>query len=209
MVTSVLLIRHGQTEWNRIERFRGHFDIALNQDGIIQAQNTASRIFRQWHPSAVFSSPLGRAIQTAEIIAKVCSLTIQQNPGFVDIDYGKWQGLTPNEVRETWPDLADVWYHHPERSRIPGGESLSQVQERAMAATLQLAKQHENQTIALVSHTVVNRLIIMGCLDIPLDRFWYLQQDPCGISLLKIQGQEKTVIFVNDTCHIESNKLPC
>ena len=99
MSTSIILVRHGQTEWNRVERFRGRIDIPLNQTGIDQAKKTAKRISTRWNPSAVYTSPLSRAKETAEIIAQSCKLAAQVNNGLIDINYGEWQGLTPEEAR--------------------------------------------------------------------------------------------------------------
>jgi len=203
LTTSILLIRHGQTEWNRVERFRGQFDIELNQNGFTQAKRTASWIIGHWQPTAVISSPLIRAIQTAEAIAKSCSLVVQANPGLTDIDYGDWQGLTPDEVKEKWPNQASAWFGHPSQTDIPGGESLSQVQSRAIETISAISQEFENQVIVAVSHTVVIRLIILGLMGISLDHFWHIHQDPCGINLFEVQGKERKIVFLNATCHLD------
>ncbi len=130
-MTRIILVRHGQTEWNRVERFRGHADVPLNETGLAQAEATGLRIHGEWQPSAVFSSPLSRAVKTAEAIAKHFDLPVQIQSGLVDIDYGEWQGLSPDEVRARWPAELDAWYHQPDQAIIPDGETLAQLRRVA------------------------------------------------------------------------------
>ncbi|HMN15758.1 MAG TPA: histidine phosphatase family protein [Bellilinea sp.] len=203
MTITILLVRHGQTEWNRIERFRGRFDVELNSTGIEQARKTAQRIVEHWKPAGIYSSPLKRAIQTAEKIAHVCNLNAEPNKGLIDIDYGEWQGLTPTEAREKWAEQITNWYEHPENSVIPGGESLLEVQNRAVTFMTTVAKQHADQSIVIVSHTVVNRLILLYVLGLGFERFWHLQQDPCSINIIEMEDQDFTICSLNDTCHLE------
>jgi probable phosphoglycerate mutase len=109
-MTCIILIRHGQNEWNRIERFRGRADVPLNEAGLVQAEATGMRVAAEWKPAAIYSSPLSRAIKTAEAIAKHFNLPVQIQSGLADIDYSKWQGLTPDEVRDRWPAELQTWY---------------------------------------------------------------------------------------------------
>jgi broad specificity phosphatase PhoE len=90
MPSTIILVRHGQTEWNRIERFRGRYDVPLNKTGLIQAKKTAQRISLSWKPVAVYTSPLSRAFRTAEEIALVCNLHALPNDSLIDIEYGQW-----------------------------------------------------------------------------------------------------------------------
>ncbi|MBE0409609.1 MAG: histidine phosphatase family protein [Anaerolineales bacterium] len=160
----IILVRHGQTEWNRIERFRGQADISLNEFGFQQAAATAVRIAREWQPSGVYSSPLSRAVKTAEAVAHHFNLPVQICPGLNDINYGKWQGLTPDEVMQQWPQEYHAWIHAPHTARIPGGESLDHLRQRVMDTVHQLAQRHLDETIVLVGHTVINRVILLGVL---------------------------------------------
>ncbi len=137
-MTCVILVRQGQTEWNRVERFRGHADVPLNETGLAQALATGQRFTEEWQPEAIYSSPLSRAVKTAEAIAKHYNLPVQIHPGMIDIDYGEWQGLTTDEVRERWPEAVHTWYNTPETARIPGGETLANLPQRAMNDTCHL-----------------------------------------------------------------------
>jgi len=201
--TTIILVRHGQTEWNRVERFRGRYDIELNSTGLAQVRLTADRIARSWKPAAVFTSRLRRAMQTAEVIARACSLVAQSLEGLLDIDYGDWQGLTPADAREQWPSLVSDWYEHPERVHIPNGESLQQVRDRAVAALTTTASQFPGQTVVMVSHTVVNRLLLLGVLQAGNEQFWNLGQEPCAINMIEIDEDHYFLCSMNDTCHLE------
>lgn len=202
MTTRILLIRHGQTEWNRVERFRGRADVPLNEVGLAQAEATGRRVAQTWKPASVFASPLSRAVKTAEAIAKHFNLPVQIHPGLADIDYGDWQGLTPDEARQRWTEEIDNWFNHPERARIPNGETLSELRQRAMQTIEELTAKHPNDTIALVGHTVINRIILLGVLGLGNERFWRLRQDTCAINVIEAEGGDFTLVSLNDTCHL-------
>lgn len=202
MTTRILLIRHGQTEWNRVERFRGQADVPLNETGLAQAEATGRRVALTWRPVAVYSSPLSRAVKTAEAVARHFDLLVQIHPGVADIDYGDWQGLTPDEARQRWPEEIDNWYNHPERARIPNGETLSELRQRAMRTVGELIANHADDTIVLVGHTVINRVILLGMLGLGNERFWRLRQDTCAINVIEAETGDFTLVSLNDTCHL-------
>ena len=202
-MTIILLVRHGQTEWNRVERFRGRVDLELNSNGLRQAEKTAARIRNHWKPAAVFASPLLRAMQTARAIAAQTDLIVQPVPELIDIHYGAWQGLTPEETRLRWPSELETWYRQPQDAVIPDGETLIEVQRRAMDAVALAVKAYPTETIVMVSHTVVNRLILLGCLGVGIEHFWQIQQEPCAVNVIEAKGREFSLVSVNDTCHLE------
>ena len=201
-MTCIILVRHGQTEWNRVERFRGHADVPLNETGLTQAEATGRRVAEGWEPTAIYSSPLSRAVKTAEAIAKHFSLPLQTHPGLIDIDYGEWQGLTPDEAQERWPEAVHAWYNQPETVSIPGGETLARLRERAICTVNELASHHIGQTIVLVGHTVINRIILLGVLGLGNDRFWHIRQDTCAINVFEAEKNDFILVSMNDTCHL-------
>jgi len=201
-MTSIILVRHGQTEWNRIERFRGRADIPLNETGLAQAEATGKRIAAEWHPIAVYTSPLSRSVKTAEAIAGHFNMEVQPHPGLVDIDYGQWQGLSPVEARQRWPEDIDAWYSRPHMAHIPGGETLDDLRRRAMHTVNELAARHAGETIVLVGHTVINRIILLGVLGLGNHRFWHLKQDTCAINVFESENDDFVLVSLNDTCHL-------
>ena len=198
----IILVRHGQTEWNRVERFRGRADVPLNETGLAQAQATGQRVAEEWQPVAVYSSPLSRAVKTAGAIAQHFGLSVQIHDGLTDIDYGQWQGLTPDEAKERWPEIHHAWYNLPHTACIPGGETLDDLQARGMAAVNELATQHAEQTVVLVGHTVINRVILLSVLGLGNERFWRLRQDTCAINVFEAENDDFTLVSLNDTCHL-------
>ena len=202
MTTTFLLIRHGQTEWNRVERFRGHADVPLNETGLKQAEVTGRYVAANWKVDAVCSSPLSRAVKTAEIIGKHVSLPVEIHSGLTDIDYGEWQGVTTEEAIRRWPAMVEAWYDAPQRVRIPGGETLEALRKRAMETIKDLALRHSGQTIILVGHTVINRIILLGVLGLGNECLWHIEQDACAINVFRANAGDYILGSLNNTCHL-------
>ena len=201
-MTRIILVRHGETEWNRVEHFRGRADVPLNENGVVQAKRMGQRVAGQWRPVAIYSSPLKRAVKTAEAVAWHFGLSVQVHPGLIDIDYGQLQGLTPGEARERWPDVIDAWYNAPHTACIPGGETLDELRGRAERTLDDLVARHEGQTILLVGHTVINRIILLSVLGLGNDHFWRLRQDTCAINVFEVEKGVFTLVSLNDTYHL-------
>jgi len=200
-LTRIVLVRHGQTEWNKEERFRGRVDIDLDEVGLRQAKAVAERL-AQWEVAAIYSSPLKRAVATAEAIAGRLSLQMEILGGLNDMHFGVWQGLPIAEARKNYPELFDLWRSSPEQLRIPEGETLDDVQNRVVATLDELVAKHENETIALVTHRVVCKVLLCHVLGLGNSHFWQIAQDTAAINLFEIRGGRTTVSLVNDTCHL-------
>lgn len=201
-MTQILLIRHGQTEWNREERFRGRARLDLNQTGLRQAQALAERV-ASLHPNSLYSSPLKRAWRTAEIISKRLDLTPLPAEGLTDIDYGDWEGLSPGEAEAKYPELYALWRQSPQKVTFPGGESLAAVEKRAATLLENLVKQHPEQTIGLVSHKVVCQVLICHNLGLDLSHLWQIEQDVAAINFFTDRGNYLVATSLNDTCHLQ------
>ncbi len=204
--TCILLIRHGRTAWNHEERFRGRVNVELDEVGEAQAAATAKALLAAWDIDAVYSSPLRRARQTAEAIANPLILHARPHPGLLDIDYGAWEGLTIPEVRQRWASALETWLRNPHLAYIPGGETLKTVRLRAMGALREIAERHQGQTVVIVAHTVVNRLLLMGIFDIDNQHFHHLGQDPGGINLLTYDGDAFSLLKMNETAHLDARE---
>jgi broad specificity phosphatase PhoE len=206
-MTRIILIRHGQTTWNKVERIRGQVDIPLDELGLVQAEATAKRVARQWQPAAVYCSPLRRAMQTAQPIADLLGQDVRPEPGFIDMDFGLWQGLSPGEVTERWPEQARTWLKAPHLVTFPEGEDLDLVKNRSTAALHRLIGQHGAETIAIVGHTVINRVLLCFVLGIDNSNYWRIGQDTCAINVLEWDEGLFFIQSLNDTCHLQPSAL--
>ncbi|MEW6233435.1 MAG: histidine phosphatase family protein [Chloroflexota bacterium] len=199
-----ILVRHGQTEWNREERFRGRVDLPLNPVGVAQAEAAARRIADNWRPAAVYSSPLERARQTALAIGRECGLPVTAHQGLLDMDYGQWQGKSPALVAQEYPELYRAWREAPYTLRIPGGESLDDVRRRVLHAVEELTVRHPDQAVVLVSHVVVNRVLLGAVLGLGDEGFWSIGQDTGAINVFESTANGFVLLGLNDTCHLVS-----
>jgi broad specificity phosphatase PhoE len=204
-LTRIAIIRHGQTQWNEGEgeRFRGRADLDLDKIGIEQAKLTAARI-SQWQVSAIYSSPLERASSTAKILAYPFNFQVRLLDGLIDIDYGTWQGLSLKEAAADDSELYTLWLQSPHLVTFPGGENLEQVRIKAVAALETLLPKHPEQTIVLVSHKVVCKVLICSILGLANSGFWQVEQDTCAISLVEVRNGFSVITLLNDTCHLKN-----
>jgi len=207
-MTKIILVRHGHVEGISPERYRGRVDLTLTAEGRRQAAVTADRIHATWRPAAVFASPLSRCRATAEAIATPLGLSPRPLDGLIDIDYGQWQGLTPDEVRARWPGLLETWYRAPDWAAIPGGETLQDVLVRALSALRDVVDRHPSDTVVLVAHDSVNRVILLHALGLPLSRYWRLGQHPCAINEIDLLGDGSVVLSMNETGHLKQAASP-
>ena len=201
-MTRIVLVRHGRTEWNRVERFRGRIDLELDEVGIKQAKAAVARI-TEWSVSAVYSSPLRRALATAEILAGHLNLKVKLLPAIIDIDYGEWHGLSPEEAAVGYSGLYSTWLGNPQEVKFPGGESLAEVRERCASAISDLIARHPKETIVMVSHKVICQILILSLLDLDNSHFWEITQDVCAVNVFEVRGGVPSALFINDTCHLK------
>jgi len=205
----LFLIRHGQTAWNigfdqGGGRFRGRADVPLDDVGRAQARATALAL-QNVPLAAVYASPLSRAMETARFIAQQAGLEVQPLSEIVDVDYGYWQGLTPAEVKAQYPELWHQWLTTPETVQFPGGESLRELRDRALAGVHKIVQQHPNGTVVLVAHQVVNKVLVCELVGSGLARYWRMQQDTCCINEFLYENGDFTTLRLNDTCHLKSD----
>jgi phosphoserine phosphatase len=201
-MTKLILARHGHVEGISPERFRSRAELPLTELGRREAELTAARIAASWRPAAIYTSPMGRCVDTGAAIAKPLGLAPSAILRLNDIDYGDWQGLTRDEARARWPAELDLWYAHPDWAAIPNGENLQQVLTRAVAALRDIVRRHPDDTVVLVSHDSVNRVLLLHALELPLSRYWRFRQSPCCINELDLGADGFTILGINQTDHL-------
>lgn len=199
--TRFILIRHGETEWNKDDRFRGRSDVPLNDTGMAQARKIAERLARV-KISAVYASPLPRAIQTATPLADMHNLEIQETADLLDIDYGAWEGMGRDEIRARYPGLYEKWTKTPGKVDFPGGESVRQVRLRVEKLLGDLCQDHLGETVALVSHRITCHVTLCHALGLPNDSIWRLKQDVGCINDFEERDGLYVVMLMNETDHL-------
>lgn len=201
MHETVFLVRHGHVEGIDMPHFRGRQHIPLTAAGDRQARQTAALLHRTARVDAVISSPLTRCITTAAAIGEVFGLTPTPDEGLIDRDYGDWQGRPLADVQLTDPARAAAWLADP-AADIPNGERLAALAERVTTAFDRLVEQHAAQTVTMVAHDTVNRVILLRALGLGLDRYGTLEQSPGAVSQLRHDGARWVVLSMNETAHL-------
>lgn len=198
----LFLVRHGETVWNKEEVFRGMADIPLNENGCRQARQTAAAL-SSLDLKAVYSSPLSRAVATAEEIAAPHGLEVIREDGFLDLNYGTWQGCSHQEIKENYPDLYELWLKAPHKVRFQEGEALADVRTRSLAALERMLCRYKGENVVVASHRVVCKVLLCALLGLDDSHFWRLKQDTCAINIVEHSDLHGYIISkINDTCHI-------
>ena len=200
-MTKIILARHGETQWNVEEVFRGRIDIELNESGIKQAELLAEYL-SNLKIDDIYSSPLKRALKTGEVIASHHELEVKIAPGLIDFDYGKWQGLPHQEVKDKYKELYAEWISHPDQVKMPGGESLNDVRKRAINVVNDAVAKYEG-TVVLVSHRVVNKVLICALLGLDNSHFWNIRQDTGGITTFTYENKRFSLTEHNNTSYLK------
>jgi broad specificity phosphatase PhoE len=203
-MTTILLVRHGETAWNRRRIFRGTRNVPLNENGRAQADLLGERL-RSRRIDAAYSSPLGRALETAERALGCGELAIATEPRLIDFDYGDWTGIEEAEVSRRWPELFFAWDASPESVRPPGGDTLGEVADRAFECMEELAASNPSRTIALFAHRVVNKLLMLKALGLGVERFAFIRQDNVSLNELQRTHAGYVICSVNDTSHLRGD----
>jgi broad specificity phosphatase PhoE len=200
-MSKIILVRHGHVHGIAPERFRGRQDLPLTD----LALSTAQRIRATWKIASVYSSPLSRSLATAQVIAEACGTEVHSLSELTDIDYGEWQGLTPQEVGSRWPAPFNSWRQAPHLVEIPGGESLAEVTARVTRGLGRILSRHRNEAVVVVGHDSVNRLLLLWALDLPASAYWHLRQEPCAINELDFAHDRFQLATMNETWHLRDS----
>lgn len=198
----LLLIRHGRTAWNQEQRMQGSgSDIELDSTGREQAGKIAQAL-QKVPLMAVYSSPLKRAVATAQAIASPHGLEVRTEPGLEEIDAGIIDGMPLSELREKHGGFWHDWLFAGGVPRWPGGESLQDLQDRAMKATRGILERHSTGTVVVVGHTFVVTALILALLGLELALFRNLRVEIASITTLELNQGKARLISFDDTCHL-------
>jgi alpha-ribazole phosphatase len=200
--TELVLVRHGETEWNSGHRVQGHTDVPLSERGRRQAARLAPRLARE-PIRALYASDLSRAIQTAEPAAAILGLSIVSSAAFREAHYGAWEGLTVDEIAARYPDDYALWSRDSARHRPPDGESLEMLQARVMDGIEALLERHAGETVCVVAHGGSLRAAVCGLLRLPIDVWRSLRVDNTGITRIRFSNLGPQLTLFNECGHLE------
>jgi len=201
--TLVIFVRHGECEGNIKGLFRGRTDFPLNQRGTVQAQDLGQDL-TNFSINNIYSSPLKRAKQTAEEIGKKCSVKINIEKSFNNMEMGTWEGLKKTKIAEEYPEEWQLWMNNPETLKIDGMETLCIVQKRAKECLDELVLENKDKTLVIVSHRAVLKPLIAACLNILPPYFWKVHLDTASYSLLSYRkGKGYCLIQLNQNKHLK------
>jgi alpha-ribazole phosphatase len=177
-MTTLLLIRHGQTDWNLQGRYTGQTDIPLNETGREQAYVTADAL-QEKPPDVIYSSDLLRARETARIIAEACDLPVHTDPRLREINQGVWEGMHFDDIKARFAAQFAERQADPLSVAPPGGETVGQVRERVLAAVRDIVQKHPHQRVAVVAHGLALALIKAEATNHPVEKVWDLIPQNC------------------------------
>ena len=205
-MVKLILARHGETVWNVEKIYRGRKDVNLDEVGIKQAELLGNYL-SNWELTTIYSSPLRRAIETANIIARYQKIGVHVADGLIDINYGEWQALPEQEVKRLYPTLHNDWHNNPHRVRMPGGESLEDVRKRAIEVVNDVLSKYQG-SVVLISHRVVIKVLICSLLGLDNSHFWNVKQDVGGITIFNYVDERLVLTKHNDTSHLKELQKP-
>ncbi len=197
---TILLIRHGRTDFNASGRFMGQKDVPLDEQGVSQARSLASALHR-WNPVCIYSSPLSRALDTARPAASRLEIPLVRDERWLEVDLGKLAGLTWEEAAERLPD------YHQERTSgreclPPGGEPTTAVQKRAADGLRHIARRHPNQSVVVVSHGGTIKSLLSWILSAPLKEKWRMDIANGSLSVVRLTSRGWQISSLNYTDHL-------
>jgi broad specificity phosphatase PhoE len=202
---NILLVRHGETAWNREGRYQGRTDIPLSTDGEQQVRTLGERL-RGVPIHIAISSPLSRARKTAEAILDGKGTALEFDDGLLEISHGQWEGQLASDVAISHAEMFGVWRSSPGRASPagPGAETLGDVEARAWAVLERawMRLDGEDQTLLITAHDAVNRVILCRVLGLPLERVWRFRQAPAALNVLSGPSlDDLQIVRLNDSEH--------
>ena len=203
-VTQVVLVRHGETEWNRDQRVQGHLDVPLSERGVEQAERLAAWI-KDEPTDAVLTSDLQRARVTAEILA-AGRVPVLLEARLREGRFGLFEGLTGAEARASYPEEYRAWREDAIRHRPPGGETLEDLQRRCMEALAERLPAYPGETVLVVAHGGPIRVMVCGLLELPMSVYPRLRVENTAVTRILFTERGAILAGFNETAHLRASE---
>jgi alpha-ribazole phosphatase len=210
MVTTIYLVRHGQTVDSEEKKYKGHIDVPLSEEGMEQAKRLGNYMVGMFGNGIntgkgldyIYCSDLSRAVKTAEYIAAPFGLAPHILPEMRERNFGRWEGMTFNEIRDAYPRDFDAWADNPLKFSPVGGESTEDVRDRVMPAFNDIVRANRGKQIAIVAHGGVNRVVLCEILGVPLENIFRIEQGFAGLNVIEFYDDIPVIKILNSTAHL-------
>jgi phosphoserine phosphatase len=206
MPTTILLIRHPESAWNKKGIYQGQIDTPLSPLGRLQAELVGARLSHE-RVTGVVSSPLKRALVLARAIGRYHHLSVQADDRLTEISHGSWEGFARDEVQQRFPDMYDAWIDRPDEVRFPKGESLQDVHDRAVTRVSELLSTDSDETWVVVTHDTIARLVIAAAWEQPVLGFSSVSLENAAITTLVGPSLVGSVLQMNDVDHLGHHRV--
>lgn len=197
----LILVRHGETDWNKEGRYQGQIDTELSERGLEQGRRLAQAL-AELPIDEFYSSHLKRARMTAQFCADYHGRPVHIDERLQEIAHGTWEGLLAEEVKKDYVELLQAWRENPASVQMPEGESLQELAERSMAAFEKIATDNLGKTVLVAAHDATNKVIICKLLKADLNSFWQVKQDNTCINVIEYEAGTWRIVLLNSTQHM-------
>jgi phosphoserine phosphatase len=204
--TTIMLIRHPESAWNKKGIYQGQIDTPLSPLGRLQAELVGARLSHE-SVTGVLSSPLKRALVLAKAIARYHHLPVETHDALTEISHGSWEGFARDEVKERFPEMYESWIDRPHEVTFPKGESLQNVHDRAITRVSKLLGTGGNDTWVVVTHDTIARLVIAAAWEQPVLGFSSVSLENAAITTLVGPSLVGSVRHVNDVGHLGQHRV--
>lgn len=197
----LFIVRHGSTEWNKLNKIQGCLDIPLDDEGIKQGYLLANKL-KNYNIEHIYSSDLSRAKNSAEIISESLNLKFTIDSRLREMNFGEWQGLSFDQISILDRIKLNEWRNQPSKVKFENGECIDDVKKRSLDFFEEIYKKNEHSNVLVVTHGTFIKILILSLLNINLDLYKNLKQDNTALNIIKIIDSKPTLQLYNDTCHL-------
>ena len=203
-MTEIIIIRHGETEWNKTGCFQGHSDVPLSAEGRAQAAMLGENLAVD-HVDMIYASDLTRAMETAAPLAQRFGLEVISDPQLRELNFGAWEGRNFNDVNAENPNAMKNFYTDPEQADIPESEPFPEFQRRIAGRVREIVAQERGKRIVIVSHGASIRILLADILSMPIRSIWHLSQLNTAVNKIRFEDDGFAVVtLMNDTSHLRA-----
>ncbi len=204
-MTRIYLLRHGETAWNIEKVFRGRAEVPLTDNGRRQAK-LAALYLKDKDIEAIYSSPLSRALETAQIVGDALNIELKVDDRLTGLNFGPWQGRPYDEIEKEYPEQFRLYKTEPDLYKIPAGETLDEAMQRGLDLLREIERRHPGSTVLLVTHRVIYKLMLLGILGLDSSHFWQLKPDTASISMFTSKPKGYVLEKFNDTSFLKESE---